>query len=107
MKHNELHDMPLELMPVPISSPKVANITLRAIRNVTIDKGLRNSAEQAYRAWLGYYNGQLKKVRWDKKKLVEQANLWASEIGLPEQPSIEKRTVGKMGLKGVPGLKIV
>ena len=107
MKHNELHDMPLELMPVPISSPKVANITLRAIRNVTIDKGLRNSAEQAYRAWLGYYIGQLKKVRWDKKKLVEQANLWASEIGLPEQPSIEKRTVGKMGLKGVLGLKIV
>ena len=107
MKHNELHDMPLELMPVPIPSPKVTNTTLRAIRNVSIDKGLRNSAEQAYRAWLGYYNGQLKKVRWDKKKLVEQANLWASEIGLTEQPSIEKKTVGKMGLKGVPGLKLV
>ncbi|KAL3785113.1 hypothetical protein ACHAW5_009793 [Stephanodiscus triporus] len=106
MRRSELSDMPLEPMPVPVSA-KVSGIAARAVRNVSTDKVLRNSAEQAYRAWLGYYNGHLKKVRWDKRRLVEQANMFGAEVGLVDQPSIEKRTVGKMGLKGVPGLKIV
>ena len=107
MRHCELCDMPLVLLPVPPPSPKVEETAIRALRKVSTDKGLRNLAKQAYRAWLGYYNGHLKKVRWDKKRLVEQANLWGAEIGLVEQPSIEKRTVGKMGLKSVTGLKII
>jgi ATP-dependent RNA helicase MSS116 len=106
MTRRELADMPLELMAVPVTA-RVSGIASRAVRNVSTDKVLRNSAEQAYRAWLGYYNGHLKKVRWDKRQLVEQANLFGTEVGLADQPSIEKRTVGKMGLKGVPGLKIV
>ncbi|KAL3816983.1 hypothetical protein ACHAXA_010103 [Cyclostephanos tholiformis] len=106
MIRRELVDMPLELMPVPVTA-RVSGIALTAVRNVSTDKVLRNSAEQAYRAWLGYYNGHLKKVRWDKKRLVEQANLFGTEVGLADQPSIEKKTVGKMGLKGVPGLKIL
>ena len=61
---------------------------------------------QAYRAWLGYYNGHLKKIRWDKKQLVQQGNASAAEVGLKEQPTLQKRTVGKMGLKGVPGLRL-
>jgi ATP-dependent RNA helicase MSS116 len=38
--------------------------------------------------------------------LVLQANDFAKDVGLVEQPSLQKKTVGKMGLKGVPGLKI-
>lgn len=101
----ELKDMPLEPTAIPVSANASA-IVEQAKLNVGKDKTLRLSAEQAYRAWLGYYNGHLKKVRWDKKLLVQQANLWAKQIGLTNQPSLQKKTIGKMGLKGVPGLKI-
>ena len=105
MVKKELKDMPLEPTAIDVSAKTLAN-TEKANQNVGKDKTLRLSAEQAYRAWLGYYNGHLKKVRWDKKLLVQQANLWARQNGLSEQPSLQKRTVGKMGLKGVPGLRL-
>jgi len=105
MVKKELSDMPLELIPVP-NSDKATLATSEGIENVRKIDDLRIAAEQAYRAWLGYYNGHLKKVKWDKKTLVRQANMWGKEVGLTEQPSLQKRTIGKMGLKGVPGLKI-
>lgn len=107
MTKRELLDMPLERIVLPNSSTRRANdIATCAIGNVSRNKPLRNSAQQAYRAWLGYYNGHLKRVQWDKKQLVVQANAFGTEVGLVEQPSLQKRTVGKMGLKGVPGIKI-
>ena len=105
MVKKELSDMPLELISVP-NLDKATLATSEGIGNVRKIDDLRISAEQAYRAWLGYYNGHLKKVKWDKKTLVRQANMWGKEVGLTEQPSLQKRTIGKMGLKGVPGLKI-
>ena len=105
MVKKELADMPLELIPVP-NSNKATSAAAKAIQNVSRIDSLRLSAEQAYRAWLGYYNGQVRKVKWDKKQLVRQGNMWGKEIGLKEQPGLQKRTIGKMGLKGVPGLKI-
>lgn len=76
---------------------------MRAVRAVDQDK-----KEKAYRAWLGYYKAHLKTLRWTPTTLVAQANLLAREgMGLDELPSLEKKTVGKMGLKGVPGLRIV
>lgn len=101
----ELSDMPLQLVSVP-RSPTASAAASRAIQNVAENKTLKISAEQAYRAWLGYYNGHLRKIRWDKKRLVERANAWGNEVGLVEQPSLQKKTVGKMGLKGVPGIRI-
>jgi hypothetical protein len=38
--------------------------------------------------------------------LVATANQWAQDVGLLEQPRLEAKTIGKMGLKGVPGLLI-
>ena len=105
MVKKELSDMPLELIPVPTSN-KASLAAAKGIENVSRINALRLSAEQAYRAWLGYYNGHLKKVKWDKRTLVQQGNMWGEEVGLKEQPSLQKRTIGKMGLKGVPGLKI-
>lgn len=67
---------------------------------------LRGEAESAYRAWMGFYNGNLKTCGWDKSQLVAQANAWSSMIGLAEVPTIEAKTIGKMGLKGTPGLRI-
>jgi ATP-dependent RNA helicase MSS116 len=39
-------------------------------------------------------------------ELVRVANEYSRAMGLPEPPLIEKSTIGKMGLKGVPGLRI-
>eukprot|EP00536_Pseudo-nitzschia_multiseries_P004444 jgi/Psemu1/302585/fgenesh1_kg.73_\ len=105
MVRKELSDMPLEATSIPTLDNAAAAAT-RAIQNVSRIKDLHVSAEQAYRAWLGYYNGHLKKVKWDKKTLVQQANMWGIQIGLKEQPSLQKRTIGKMGLRGTPGLVI-
>merc|ERR1711935_311930 len=95
MVKRELTDMPLELIPVP-DSEKASLAASQGILNVSKIQSLQVSAEQAYRAWLGYYNGHLKKVKWDKRKLVQQANIWGKEVGLKQQPGLQKRTIGKM-----------
>ncbi|EPE03998.1 atp-dependent rna helicase [Ophiostoma piceae UAMH 11346] len=63
---------------------------------------------KTYQAWLGYYNSHMKSLRWDKAQLVAAANEFA-QAGLlaPETPSLQKTTVGKMGLRGTPGLVVV
>ena len=38
--------------------------------------------------------------------LVEHANDYSVMLGLAEPPALPKKTIGKMGLKGVPGLRI-
>eukprot|EP00930_Biecheleria_cincta_P004953 TRINITY_DN105881_c0_g1_i1.p1 TRINITY_DN105881_c0_g1~~TRINITY_DN105881_c0_g1_i1.p1 ORF type:complete len:533 (-),score=91.17 TRINITY_DN105881_c0_g1_i1:50-1648(-) len=68
------------------------------------------SASQAYRAWLGYYNSHLKQLRWTKDQLVQKATEYAASIGACRNgvpPPLEMKTVGKMGLTGVSGLNIV
>lgn len=61
----------------------------------------------AYQAWLGFYNSFCGKLRWSKRELVERANNYALEcLKLAEVPSLEPKTVGMMGLKGIPGLRI-
>jgi ATP-dependent RNA helicase MSS116, mitochondrial len=65
---------------------------------------------QVYRAWMGYYNSFLRRMGWTKADLVREAGkLAVSGLGWTESnlPSMDPRTVGKMGLKGVPGLNIV
>ncbi|KAJ3224031.1 hypothetical protein HDU81_008792 [Chytriomyces hyalinus] len=77
-------------------------------------QGLQNVSEEtksmAYAAWLGFYNSLLKEIRWKggKDELVTEANRYAvSCLGCAVVPGISKKTVGKMGLKGVPGLTLV
>ena len=61
---------------------------------------------KAYQAFLGYNKTYLKKLKLQPKELVQVANDYAYAMGCPEPPMIEKKVVGKMGLKGVPGLRI-
>ena len=62
---------------------------------------------QAYQAWLGYYNGWVKITGWTKPQLVSTANeLSRSVVGRTAVPALMKKTVGMMGLKGVPGLVV-
>lgn len=66
---------------------------------------MRESAETAWAAWLGFYNSQTKKLGWSKQNLVDGALLFARSVGLNELPALPNRTLSKMGLKGCPGLK--
>lgn len=94
-----MRDIPLTPAPVPPSSIPLS------LENVA-----REMKEQAYRAWLGYYNGYSKAMGMSKQELVEAASEYAVEaLGWTKgelPPGLEPRAVGMMGLKGVKGLNI-
>eukprot|EP01063_Lacrimia_lanifica_P030860 TRINITY_DN4987_c3_g1_i1.p2 TRINITY_DN4987_c3_g1~~TRINITY_DN4987_c3_g1_i1.p2 ORF type:complete len:627 (+),score=279.07 TRINITY_DN4987_c3_g1_i1:161-1882(+) len=76
-----------------------------------IDAALRKLPEvtvsSAYQAWLGYYNSNLRKVGWSKPQLVQRANEWIVDMCLaPDVPMLQAKTVGKMGLRDTPGLRV-
>ncbi|KAL7420942.1 hypothetical protein Q5752_004896 [Cryptotrichosporon argae] len=79
---------------------------------------------QAYQAWLGYYNSSLRALKWTQAELVRHANAYARDAlhtasaaetgtgtgtGTGEwvAPGLLAKTVGKMGLRGVPGINVV
>lgn len=62
-------------------------------------------AETAWGAWLGFYNSMSKRLDWDKQALVENSKLFASSIGLRDIPALPIRTLNKMGLSNVEGLR--
>ncbi|KAJ8129100.1 hypothetical protein O1611_g4532 [Lasiodiplodia mahajangana] len=63
---------------------------------------------KTYQGWLGFYKSYLKRMGWDSVRLVAEANKFALEgLGAAEIPSLEKSTVGKMGLRGVKGLSVI
>ena len=71
------------------------------------DQVLNKSGEGAYQAFLGYYLGQMKRMRMKRKeKLVEIANDFSSSMGFRSPPVLGKHMVGKMGIKGVEGLLV-
>lgn len=64
--------------------------------------------QRAYSSFLGFFagSGLMKPLRLDKAGLVHIANDMAVRgMGCPEPPRMEKKTIGKMGLKGVSGIK--
>ncbi|KAI8958097.1 DEAD-domain-containing protein [Daldinia sp. FL1419] len=62
---------------------------------------------KAYQGWLGYYKSYIKPLNWDLSRLVREANEFAlNGLGAPEVPGLQKKTIGKMGLKGVNGLVV-
>lgn len=71
------------------------------------DEALMKNAQGAYQAFLGYYLGQIKRLRTrSKDELVEIANELGNAMGLRETPGLTKRLIGKMGLQGVRGVVI-
>lgn len=71
------------------------------------DKTLVKSGEASYSAFLGYYLGQMKRMRMRRKEdLVSIANQLSGAMGFRSAPALPKMLVGKMGLKGVQGINI-
>ena len=62
--------------------------------------------QKAYSSYLGFMKGSLNKLQLTPAGLVAMANqLAVLGMGCPEPPEMDKRTIGKMGLKGVPGIR--
>lgn len=62
--------------------------------------------QRAYSSFIGFVagSGNLKALRLDKPGLVALANDFAIRaMACPEPPPMDKKVIGKMGLKGVPG----
>lgn len=62
--------------------------------------------QRAYSSYIGFFagSGLMRPLRLDKPGLVQLANeLAVVGMGCPEPPAMDKKVVGKMGLKGVPG----
>jgi len=80
----------------------------KGIDKIRNGKGkLQSSAEGAYQAFLGFYLGKIRVIRMrSKEELVSIANEFSRQMGLPVVPSLTKRLVGKMGLKGISGITI-
>ena len=89
-------------------SPETAERVMPVLKRIgNGDQVLTKSAKGAYQAFLGYYNGQMKRVKMNRKEdLVRIANEFSAAMGLHAPPAMSAMTVGKMGLKGVAGLNI-
>ncbi|KAJ5332770.1 uncharacterized protein MYU51_009109 [Penicillium brevicompactum] len=64
------------------------------------------SKQRAYSSFIGFFagSGLLRQLRLDKAGLVQLANEMAVKgMGCPEPPPMDKKVIGKMGLKGIPG----
>jgi len=100
---NKLRDLPVQQRrPLPQDAVDSFNPTLLQavgrMNNMTLI--------MAYQAWLGFYNSNLKALGWSKVDLVSEANEWFLSLGQEEPPALQAKTIGKMGLKGTPGLRV-
>ncbi|KAK0635976.1 P-loop containing nucleoside triphosphate hydrolase protein [Bombardia bombarda] len=102
IRHNRQFPIKENLPAHPKSTEIPSNeIIARALANIP-----EVTKAQAYVAFLGFTK-TLKKVHGlDSPAVVQLANRFSGAMGLAEPPVLEPSTVGKMGLKGVPGLII-
>ena len=89
-----------------INIGQYAPVVNSCISKVGDNRDLLTGANQAYQAHMGFYNSNLRKLNINKAELVQMSNQFAVTIGCREQPKLLAKTVGKMGLKGTPGLLI-
>ena len=71
------------------------------------DKVFSLSGQRAYQAFLGYYLGQMKRIKIkSKERLVDIANEFSGAMGFQAAPALNKNMIGKMGLKGINGIVV-
>jgi len=98
-----------DIKDLDITSRKLPQYKLNQLKAVALLKSLpeelEKAGEQAYQAFLGYYNVALKRIEMDKHGVVQLANEYSQTIGFDKPPRIRQKTIEKMGLKGIPGLR--
>ncbi|CAF1881330.1 unnamed protein product [Brassica napus] len=98
---SSVKDLPITKASLPQTDPEAVKKVKKALRQVDM-----KNKEAAYQAWLGYYTSQ-KKIARDTTRLVELANEFSRSMGLSIPPAIPVNVLDKMGLKNVPGLRVV
>ena len=98
------HQFPINAYP---ASDKILNdATSRSEIFNVLQSVEPKSKQKAYSAYLGFMKGFLNKMQMDATQLVRMANVYAMKgMQCHEVPEMEKKTIGKMGLKGVPGIR--
>jgi ATP-dependent RNA helicase MSS116 len=66
----------------------------------------QQTKEQAYIGNLGFIKSLMKRYNLGATGVVELANRFAGAFGCDDIPALSPQMVGKMGLKGVPGLVV-
>ncbi|GAA5929584.1 hypothetical protein JCM1841_004986 [Sporobolomyces salmonicolor] len=106
----------LPIQPHPLASTSLAPsspdfLAARRELNAAMAQVDNESKGQYYSASLGFYKGFLRDAfRSDAGALVRTFNEYATHqdgLGCAEVPGVLAQTVGKMGLRGTPGLNIV
>ena len=83
------------------ATKELAPIMAKALQNTDND-----AKRKAYSAYMGFMKGFCKKMQITPADLVKMCNRFAVKGMLSiDVPPMEKRTIGKMGLKGVPGIR--
>ncbi|KAL4821773.1 P-loop containing nucleoside triphosphate hydrolase protein [Aspergillus spinulosporus] len=97
----------LPIQPHPDASSILANATSCSPAVTQAMYAVDETTKQrAYSSYIGFFagSGLMKQLRLDKPGLVQLANELAIKgMACPEPPPMDKKIVGKMGLKGVPG----
>ncbi|KAK1409047.1 hypothetical protein QVD17_41319 [Tagetes erecta] len=96
----EIKDLPLHKSSSPHLDPDTQIKIEKSMEKV--DPSVK---EAAYHAWLGYYNS-IREIGRDKTTLVELAKSFSDTIGLEKVPALFRKTVVKMGLKDIPGIRV-
>ena len=86
-----------------VTNPPEVNAT---IAKIAAGGPLSREVRPSYAAALGYYNGQTKRMKASKAEMVAAINKLFMSLGLKELPGIQKKTLSKMGLVGVEGIKL-
>ncbi|KAE8911100.1 DEAD-box ATP-dependent RNA helicase 25 [Phytophthora fragariae] len=104
---DKLTDLPLG--PSKNHTPKMLEPSqsraLKVVKNLKSYSEVEKSAQQSYQAWLGFYNSNAKRLKLKPEELVRLAADYSSMVGLDEVPKLEKKTLRKMNLLGVPGIE--
>lgn len=97
---DEIKDLPVDKSASPHLDPDM---------KVKIEKSMAkidpSVKESAYHAWLGYYNS-IRETGRDKTTLVELGRAFCDSIGLEKVPALFRKTIVKMGLKDIPGIRV-
>jgi ATP-dependent RNA helicase MSS116 len=95
----------LPITPYPHNISSTADAAAGSVVSAfdSVDEATRT---KAYQAWLGFHKVFTKQLQLNNEGLVAAANEYAESMGMPEPPLLDKQVVGKMGLRGVPGLNV-
>jgi ATP-dependent RNA helicase MSS116, mitochondrial len=95
----KLKDLPIQRAVPP---PKQMMIQFNASASAACRNLPETTKSACFGAQVGFYNGHLRTLGWDKEELVRVWCSWITEVvGESEVPLLSPKAVGMMGLKGL------